>query len=134
MSRKNDITGAELVSKAATKDYQEGYDRIFGEKKRKVTNLWDVVTFNDNNIYSVSREEAEAHLKSEKNVEYDWYITPAQGPSPSEVARLYEAYPEDFVKIPPPDTTVYEDFMKKVDQELAKTMGINRDLLGPGRL
>jgi len=35
MSRKNDITGAELVTKANTKEYAEGYDRIFGKPKER---------------------------------------------------------------------------------------------------
>ena len=29
----NDITGARLVSKANTKEYEDNYDRIFGKKK-----------------------------------------------------------------------------------------------------
>jgi hypothetical protein len=29
----NDITGARLISKANTKDYDEGYDRIFSKNK-----------------------------------------------------------------------------------------------------
>jgi len=32
MATKNDVTGAELVTKAATDKYREGYDRIFGKK------------------------------------------------------------------------------------------------------
>jgi hypothetical protein len=36
MATKNDVTGQELVTKAATNLYREGYDRIFG-KKEKVT-------------------------------------------------------------------------------------------------
>jgi hypothetical protein len=31
----NDVTGAPLVTKAATKQYQEGWDRIFGSKNKK---------------------------------------------------------------------------------------------------
>jgi len=33
MTSKNDVTGDELVSKAVTDAYREGYDRIFGSKK-----------------------------------------------------------------------------------------------------
>jgi len=33
MSSKNDITGAELVTKAATRAYHEGWERVFGKKK-----------------------------------------------------------------------------------------------------
>lgn len=33
MSRRNDVTGAELVTKANTKEYAEGYERVFGAKK-----------------------------------------------------------------------------------------------------
>jgi len=29
----NDITGARLISKANTKEYEEGYDRIWGHKR-----------------------------------------------------------------------------------------------------
>jgi hypothetical protein len=29
----NDITGARLVTKPNTKEYEEGYDRIFGKKE-----------------------------------------------------------------------------------------------------
>jgi len=32
----NDITGANLVSKPNTKEYEEGYDRIFGKKNKQV--------------------------------------------------------------------------------------------------
>lgn len=32
MSRKNDVTGADLVTKAATNQYREGFDRVFGNK------------------------------------------------------------------------------------------------------
>jgi hypothetical protein len=36
MTAKNDVTGADLVTKAATDLYREGHERIFG-KKQKVT-------------------------------------------------------------------------------------------------
>jgi hypothetical protein len=32
LHRKNDVTGAELVTKAATEEYREGHSRIFGDK------------------------------------------------------------------------------------------------------
>ena len=32
----NDITGARLVSKNNTKEYDEGYDRIFGKKNKQI--------------------------------------------------------------------------------------------------
>ena len=35
MATKNDITGDSLTSKASTKQYDEGWDRIFGKKKAK---------------------------------------------------------------------------------------------------
>lgn len=35
MATKNDITGDSLRSKASTKKYNEGWDRIFGKKKEK---------------------------------------------------------------------------------------------------
>ena len=35
MAIKNDITGDSLTSKASTKQYDEGWDRIFGKKKAK---------------------------------------------------------------------------------------------------
>lgn len=34
LHRKNDVTGADLVTKASTDKYREGYDRIFGSKKK----------------------------------------------------------------------------------------------------
>lgn len=38
-SSRNDITGDKLQSKVNTKQYEDGYDRIFG-KKDKVGTLW----------------------------------------------------------------------------------------------
>lgn len=35
MATKNDITGDSLTSKASTKQYDDGWDRIFGKKKAK---------------------------------------------------------------------------------------------------
>ena len=35
MAAKNDITGDSIQSKAGTKAFDEGMDRIFGEKKKK---------------------------------------------------------------------------------------------------
>lgn len=32
MTSSNDITGARLISRENTKEYDEGYDRIFGKK------------------------------------------------------------------------------------------------------
>jgi hypothetical protein len=34
MATKNDITGDSLKSKASTKAYNDGWDRIFGNKKK----------------------------------------------------------------------------------------------------
>lgn len=35
MSSKNDVTGAELVTKAATRAYHDGWERIFGKKTKE---------------------------------------------------------------------------------------------------
>ena len=43
MATKNDITGDEIKSKSSTKAYEDGYDRIFG-KKKKEKKLKDVAT------------------------------------------------------------------------------------------
>ena len=37
MATKNDITGDEIKSKSSTKSYEDGYDRIFGKKKKERT-------------------------------------------------------------------------------------------------
>ena len=37
MSRFNEITGDKLVSKKQSKAYKDGWDRIFGAKKKKKT-------------------------------------------------------------------------------------------------
>lgn len=34
MAAKNDITGANIVSKSSTKAYEDNYDRIFGKKDK----------------------------------------------------------------------------------------------------
>jgi len=48
----NDITGARLVSKPKTKDYDDGYDRIFGKKKytKEESESDDEAVFGDHNI------------------------------------------------------------------------------------
>lgn len=38
MASSNDITGARLISKPPSEEYQNGYERIFGKKENKVDN------------------------------------------------------------------------------------------------
>lgn len=39
MAAKNDITGDSLTTKASNKKYDEGWDRIFGKKKKEEKNV-----------------------------------------------------------------------------------------------
>ena len=42
MATKNDVTGDSLTSRVANKKYDEGWDRIFGKKKKEEENV-DIV-------------------------------------------------------------------------------------------
>jgi rubrerythrin len=58
MASTNDITGARLVSKANTKEFEDNYDLIFGKKEDKVdkqitcTNCGTLVNDNDVTCYN----------------------------------------------------------------------------------
>ena len=43
MAAKNDITGDEIKSKTATSAYEDGWDRIFGKKEEKESEVRDKI-------------------------------------------------------------------------------------------
>lgn len=48
MVAKNDITGDSIKTKASTKAYDDGYDRIFGKKEKKLTiDFQDILSTED---------------------------------------------------------------------------------------
>lgn len=60
MAGKNDVTGDSLISKVNNKNYEDGYDRIFGKKKCSEcggTGLVDYpIVYRDNSITYVCPE------------------------------------------------------------------------------
>ena len=59
MATKNDITGDSLTSKASTKAYDDGWDRIFGKK-----NAADLGLEGDTRMTSKERHEEEFNTKA----------------------------------------------------------------------
>jgi len=58
MAAKNDITGDSIQSKAGSKAFDEGMDRIFGEKKKK----------DDSEYWAKVNAETQAKIATSNNI------------------------------------------------------------------
>jgi hypothetical protein len=58
MAAKNDITGDSIQSKVGSKAFDEGMDRIFGEKKKK----------DDSEYWAKVNAETEARIAAANNI------------------------------------------------------------------